>query len=51
VITRHEGATVSIEDLQLTLRRLGFDRPGEVFWLTTTPEITDEELEARLACL
>lgn len=38
-------------DLQLTLRRLGFDRPGQVFWLTTTPEVTDEELALRLGCL
>lgn len=42
---------MTISDLQLTLRRLGFDRPGEVFWLTTTPEVTDEELALRLASL
>ncbi len=42
---------MSITELQLTLRNLGFDRAGEVFWLTTTPEITDEELELRLSCL
>lgn len=42
---------MSITDLQLTLRNLGFDRVGEVFWLTTTPEITDEELALRLSCL
>lgn len=40
-----------METLRLALRTLGFDRPGEVFWLTTTPEITDEELELRLSCL
>lgn len=42
---------MTISDLQLTLRRLGFDRSGEVFWLTTTPEVTDEELALRLASL
>jgi len=42
---------VSIADLELTLRRLCFDQPGEVFWLTTTPEITDDELDLRLSCL
>lgn len=42
---------MTLADLQLTLRRLGFDRPGEVFWLTTTPEITQEELDLRLSCL
>lgn len=42
---------MTISDLQFTLARLGFDRPGEVFWLTTTPEITDEELEYRFRCL
>ena len=46
-----KGARMTITDLQLSLRRLGFDRPGEVFWLTTTPEITDEELALRLSCL
>lgn len=35
---------MTMSDLQLTLARLGFDRTGEVFWLTTTPEITDGEL-------
>lgn len=42
---------MTISDFQLTLARLGFTSPGEVFWLTTTPEITDEELELRGACL
>lgn len=42
---------MTISDLQLVLRRLGFDRPGEVFWLTTTPEVTEEELALRLSCL
>lgn len=42
---------MTISDFQLTLSRLGFDRPGQVFWLTTTPEITDEELALRLHCL
>lgn len=42
---------MTIADFALTLRRLCFDQPGEVFWLTTTPEITDEELEFRLSCL
>lgn len=42
---------MTMSDLQLTLARLGFDRTGEVFWLTTTPEITDEELLLRAGCL
>lgn len=42
---------MSFSDLQLTLRNLGFDRVGEIFWLSTTPEITDEELDLRLSCL
>lgn len=42
---------MSIADLELTLRRLCLDQAGEVFWLTTTPEITDDELELRLSCL
>lgn len=42
---------MSIEDFELTLRRLGFTDPGEVFWLTTTPEVTEEELELRFRCL
>lgn len=42
---------MTMSDFQLTLRRLGFDRAGEVFWLTTTPEITDEELALRVSCL
>lgn len=42
---------MTISDFRLTLARLGFDRPGEVFWLTTSPEITDEELELRVSCL
>lgn len=42
---------MTISEFQLVLRRLGFDRPGEVFWLTTSPEVTDEELELRLGCL
>lgn len=35
---------MTIMDLEATLQRLRFDQPGEVFWLTTTPEITDDEL-------
>jgi hypothetical protein len=42
---------MTMQDFSLILARLGFDRPGEVFWLTTTPEITDEELELRCSCL
>jgi hypothetical protein len=34
----------TISDFRLTLARLGFTRPGEVFWLTTTPEVSDEEV-------
>ena len=47
----HDRPPVTFTNLQLTLRRLGFDRPGQVFWLTTTPEVTDEELALRLGCL
>lgn len=50
-LPRHERPRVTYTDLQLTLRRLGFDRPGQVFWLTTTPEVSDEELALRLGCL
>ena len=46
-----KAPSVTISDLLLTLRRLGMDQPGEVFWLTTTPEVTDEELALRLRCL
>lgn len=35
---------MTILDLEATLARIRFDLPGEVFWLTTTPEITDDEL-------
>lgn len=42
---------MTIADFKLTLARLGFDRAGEVFWLSTTPEVTDEELELRLRSL
>lgn len=42
---------MSIADLELALRRLCLDQTGEVFWLTTMPEITDDELELRLSCL
>lgn len=42
---------MTISDFQLTLARLALGTPGEVFWLTTTPEITDEELELRVSCL
>jgi hypothetical protein len=37
---------VSTSTLKLLLERLGFTRPGEFFWLSTTPEISDEELAA-----
>lgn len=38
---------MTMSDLQLTLQRLGFDRTGEVFWLTTTPRVTDGEVVLR----
>lgn len=42
---------MSIADLELTLRRLCLDQTGEVFWLTTTPDISGDELDLRLSCL
>jgi len=38
--------SVSTTTLKFLLERLGYTRPGEFFWLSTTPEISDEELAA-----
>jgi hypothetical protein len=42
---------MTVSDLQLILRRLGLDREGEIFWLSTTPEIDDDELISGLEIL
>lgn len=38
-------------DLVTSLKALRMEDSGEVFWLSTEPEIEDEDLDFRTSCL